>query len=157
MGKTIHWGPPAPAAAPCGGGPPAPHGPAGPHGCPIAAVPTVGPPRPLQPQELCPTAAPLFFQAFLQLGEPTPAPELRARALVGSTAAAPPKAGSALSKGPNLASPPRQGPGACVWGPPGAPVPLSQRLCSAVTFPNLQSNFPRLPRVILTTTLQGRD
>lgn len=96
-----HWGPPAPPRCPLWRWPPAPHGPAGPHGCPIAAVPTVRPPSLCSPRAM-PLQQPLCFPGFsCSLGSRAPCPRARARALAGSTAAAPPKAGSALSKGPS--------------------------------------------------------
>ena len=156
-GKTIHWGPPAPPRCPLWWWPPRSSRPGWAPRLPDRCCADCRAPQPLQPQGYAPTAAPLFSRLFLQLGEPTPCPRARARALVGSTAAAPPKAGSALSKGPS-GFPSQARPWGLCLGPSGAPVPLSQRLCSASDLSQSPKQFPpTLPRVILTTTLQGRD
>lgn len=119
---------------------PAPHGPVGPHSCPITAVPTVGP-QPLQPPELCHYSSPSVFQAFPAAWGAAPRPRARARALVGSTAAAPPKAGSALSKGPS-GFPSQARPPGPVSEALRAPVPLSQRLRSVSGLSQFPKQFP---------------
>ena len=93
------------------------------------------------PRSYATTAVPLFSRLFPQSGVPPPRPRARARALVGSTAAAPPKAGSALSKGPS-GFPSQARPPGPVSEALRAPVPLSQRLRSVSGLSQFPKQFP---------------
>lgn len=93
------------------------------------------------PRSYATTAAPLFSRLFPQPGVLPPRPRARARALVGSTAAAPPKAGSALSKGPS-GFPSQARPPGPVSEALRAPVPLSQRLRSVSGLSQFPKQFP---------------